>query len=335
MKRRTTRIAAALLVCAAAAVMFCGCPNKSAERTGQRKVAGRIGGDDIAALQNQSRFKTRAELRGYLMKKIICPVHNMDLVMDEKAAPDCDNRRRITMMIDRMMDTGWSVEEIEASIPLLSQGVSMISDMTSEKSCDPGGGALKLDFFLMSHCPYGLRYVDQILPAMLAEFGQLLVWEPHFIVDFDAKGNINSLHGQPEVDEDKFQICVAHEIGNATWLSYARCYAAEINGAFSKAQSSGKQPPDEKAIFNSSHNTCASKAGISPAAIGGCVKSKSADYLRKDAELAKRWDTMASPSAVFNCNKKFNGGAVPYPQAKPHICGIFPEGKRPPVCEKL
>jgi len=333
MKIGKMKIAAAVLVCAAAAALLCGCPNKNAPRTGERKMASRTGGEDIAALQNQSQFKTRAELRAYFAKKIVCPVHNMTLDMDEKAAPDCDARQKILMTLDRMMDTGWTKEEIEASIPLLRQGVSMISDMMNEKSCDPGGGAIKLDFFLMSHCPYGLRYVDQILPAMLAEFGQLLVWEPHFIVDFDDKGNISSLHGPSEVDEDKFQICVAHDIGNATWLSYSRCYSSEINSAFAKAQG-GKQP-DEKAVFISAHNTCAARAGVSPAAIAGCVKTKSADYLRKDNEIARRWDTMASPSAVFNCNKKFNGGAVPYAQAKPHICSVFPEGKRPAVCDKM
>ena len=337
MKLRKTTIAAAVLICAASVALLCGCPNKNAPRTGARNVAGRNGGDDIAALQNQSRFKTRSELRNYFAKKITCPVHNMSLDMDEKAVPDCEDRRKLMMTLDRMMDTGWSIEEIEASIPLMKQGVSMISDMTNERSCAPGGGAIRLDFFLMSHCPYGLRYEDQILPAMLAEFGQLLVWEPHFIVDFDEKGNINSLHGQPEVDEDRFQICVAREIGNATCLSYARCYATEINAAFAKVQAGGKQPDanSQGAIFVSVHNTCAVRAGVSVAGITGCVKTKSADYLRKDNELARRWDAMASPSAVFNCNKKFNGGATPYLQAKPHICGVFPEGQRPPVCDRM
>ncbi|MFA6451627.1 MAG: hypothetical protein WCX65_19305 [bacterium] len=334
MKMRTAKIAAALLICATAAVMFSGCPKKPADRDGQRKIASRVGGDDIAALENQSRFKNRAELRSYLASKIVCPVHNMNLVMDEKSVPSCENRQKIMMTIDRMMDTGWSIEEIEASIPLIQQGVSMISDMANEQSCEPAGGALRLDFFLMSHCPYGLRYVDQILPSMLAEFGQLLIWEPHFIVDFDAQGKISSLHGQPEIDEDMFQICIAREIGNATWLSYARCYASEINREYANAQNGGKQP-DQKTIFNKVHTTCAAKAGVSIAATDSCVNSKAAGYLKKDSELAKRWDTMASPSAVFNCNKKFNGGAVPYTQAKPFICGIFPENARPPVCEKL
>jgi hypothetical protein len=333
MKNGTKRAVALALAVAAAAVLFAGCPKKQgAAPGGGSRVANRYAENEIPALQNQSRFKTRAELREYLMKKIVCPVHNMDLKMDEKTAPDCKERPKIMMTVDRMLDTGWTIEEIEASIPLIRQGASMITDMVNEKSCEPGGGVLKLDFFLMSHCPYGLRYVDQILPAILAEFGQLIVWEPHFIVDIDAKGNVNSLHGQPEVDEDKFQICVSHDIGSATWLSYARCYATEINAVYTKAQQAGKQPPDEKTVFNNVHNTCAQRAGISPAAVAGCIKSKSLDYLRKDTELTKKWETNASPTAVFNCTKRFNGGATPYQQAKPHICGIFPEGKKPAVC---
>lgn len=327
------RIAVTLfLAVAVAGLMFAGCPKKQGTPATGRRAVNRFAENEIPALQNQTRFKTRAELRDYLMKRMVCPVHNMDLKMDEKLSPDCAERQKMMMTIDRMLDTGWTIEEIEASIPLMRQGVAMVTEMVNEKSCQPEGGAVKLDFFLMSHCPYGLRYVDQILPAMLAEFGQLILWEPHFIVDIDDKGNVKSLHGQPEVDEDKFQICVAHDIGNATWLSYARCYSTEINSVYNKAQQSGKQPPDEKVVFKTVHDTCAARAGVNPAAIATCVKSKSLDYLRKDTELAQKWDTTGSPTSVFNCNKRFNGGAVPYQQAKPHICSLFPDDKKPAVC---
>jgi len=327
MRRRKLAVAAAICVCAA--VMFlCGCSKKE-QAPGERATSRSEG--KIVALENQSRFKTRAELRDYLAKKIICPAHNMNLVMDEKSAPDCDFRRRLLVTVDRMIDTGWTIEEIETTLPLLQQGQSMTVDIPNDNSCAPGDGSMKLDFFVMSHCPYGLRYEDQVLPSMLAELGQLVRWEPHFITDTDAKGNITSMHGQAEVDEDKFQVCVAREIGNATWLSYARCYSSEINRIYQQAQSTGKQP-DEKSVFGSAHNTCATKAGVNPAAVAECVKSRANDLLRKDAELSKRWGTHASPSAVFNCNVKFQGGAVPYKDAKPYICAAFPQDKLPTVC---
>ncbi len=329
MTRRTLSVTVVICLCAGA-MLLCGCSKKTVPAAGERG-ANRSDGK-VIALENQKRFKTRAELREYLAQKIICPAHNMNLIMDEKSAPECDARRQILIAIDRMIDSGWTIEEIEATIPLLRQGQSMMVDIPNEKSCLPDDGSIRLDFFVMSHCPYGLRYEDQVLPSMLAELGQLVKWEPHFVVDIDAKGNINSMHGQPELDEDKFQICVAREIGNATWLSYARCYASEISRIYQQSQAAGKQPPDEKTVFAGAHNTCAARAGVNPAAVAECVKSRSADLLRKDNQLSKRWSTHASPSAVFNCNVKFQGGAVPYADAKPYICSLFPKDKLPAVC---
>jgi len=172
-------IAAALTAILLPALAACGCSKKA---PAGKQAASRDDGQ-IVALQNQSRYKSRVELRDALASQVICPQHNIDLLTDQKLNPDCGMRRQIIILVDRMIDTGWSLEEIEDALSLIRQGQSLMTVMRNEKSCAPMGGA-KIDIFLMSHCPYGLRYTQEILPKMVRDFGESLAFVPHFIVDF-------------------------------------------------------------------------------------------------------------------------------------------------------
>lgn len=323
-KRHAILMTVVLFVLALAAA---GCPAKKPAAP----AVGRPSDADIVALHNQTRFKTRAELRDYIASRIVCPIHNLDLLADEKSNPDCPARSSFLVVVDRMIDTGWTLEEIETSLNIFKQGRSLFETMRNEQSCVPGPGKIKLDFFLMSQCPYGMRYDEQILPAMVADLGESLVWEPHFIVDFDQSGNMKSLHGQPEIEEDQYQICIAREKGNDAWMQYAQCYAVGLNQARANAQQAGKAV-DMATLFKSTRDNCLSSKGIDKASVEKCVAQKSKEYLRKDKELVDKWGTAASPSAVYNCNTKFQGGATPYEIVKPFICRLYEPDKQPAAC---
>jgi hypothetical protein len=302
----------------------CGCPAKKDKPvTAYPRTANNT-------MESQKRFDTRMELRNYIASKIVCPIHNNDLLTDEKLNPGCPARSEFMTMVDRMIDTGWTLDEIEASLRLLNQGKSMMEPIPGAKSCSPGDGRLKLDFFLMSHCPYGMRYTEQILPVMLGELGQNIEWTPHFIVDFQQDGKIHSLHGQPEVEEDQYQICIARETGINQWLGYSGCYSREVSKARVSQPKTGGSDPN--AGFKAAREACLKSNNIDAVVVRKCVDSNSIEYLRQDAALTNRWNVKSSPGAVFNCSAIFNGGAMPYDQAKPQICALYGD-RLPDACK--
>ncbi|MFH0860114.1 MAG: hypothetical protein V1921_02840 [Candidatus Altiarchaeota archaeon] len=69
-------------------------------------------------------------------------------------------------------------------------------------------GVAKLDFYVMSQCPYGTQVEDAILPV-LKKLGASVDFSLNFIANEGAGGAFASLHGQPEVEGDIVQLCAA------------------------------------------------------------------------------------------------------------------------------
>jgi len=87
-----------------------------------------------------------------------------------------------------------------------------VPDDTSQKTKPAGQyGTVKLDFYVMSQCPYGTQVVDAIAPV-LEKLGDIVDFNLHFIATDLGNGNFNSLHGQPEVEGNIVQLCaIKHE----------------------------------------------------------------------------------------------------------------------------
>ncbi len=69
------------------------------------------------------------------------------------------------------------------------------------------GQPVKLDFYVMSQCPYGTQVEDAIAPV-LVKFGNAVDFSLEFIGRTTETG-FDSLHGQPEVEGNKVQLCAA------------------------------------------------------------------------------------------------------------------------------
>lgn len=78
----------------------------------------------------------------------------------------------------------------------------------------PTGGSseqVKLDFYVMSQCPYGTQVEDGIAPV-LEKLGDSVDFNLNFIATESADGSFTSLHGQTEVDGNIVQLCaIEHE----------------------------------------------------------------------------------------------------------------------------
>jgi predicted DsbA family dithiol-disulfide isomerase len=69
-------------------------------------------------------------------------------------------------------------------------------------------GTAKLDFYVMSQCPYGTQVEDAVKPV-LDKLGNSIVFTLNFIASENADGTFSSMHGQAEVDGDMMQLCAA------------------------------------------------------------------------------------------------------------------------------
>jgi len=68
----------------------------------------------------------------------------------------------------------------------------------------------RLDLFVMSQCPFGAQVVE-VLPAVLDHFGRnrsKIDLSVRFIGSADEEGELSSMHGPAEVEEDLRQVCV-------------------------------------------------------------------------------------------------------------------------------
>lgn len=81
----------------------------------------------------------------------------------------------------------------------------------------------KLDLFVMSQCPYGTKALDA-MEEVLENFGDKIDFNIHYIANEKQDGTFQSLHGQPEVDENIRELCaIKHYPENYEYMDYIWC----------------------------------------------------------------------------------------------------------------
>ncbi len=138
-----------------------------------------------------------------------------------------------------------------------------------------------LDLFVMSHCPYGTKGLDA-MKEVLDNFGKDIKFNIHYIATEKNDGSFQSLHGQPEVDEDIRELC-AKKYYPHNYMDYIWCRNKDIKGDWTK---------------------CA--ANFSK--INQCFKSNEGkQLLAKNIKLADKLQIGASPTWLVNNKYLFNG----------------------------
>jgi predicted DsbA family dithiol-disulfide isomerase len=143
-----------------------------------------------------------------------------------------------------------------------------------------------LEAFIMAQCPYGIMGVGS-MKDVLAAFGKDMSFQIHYIAE-EANGEVQSMHGPGEVEEDIRALCAAKLYGKANkYLDYVWCR--------------GKGAPTDD------WKTCCTGA-IKADAIEKCATSdEGKNLLKEDLKLAKALDIAASPTWVVNGKTTFNG----------------------------
>jgi hypothetical protein len=143
-----------------------------------------------------------------------------------------------------------------------------------------------LEVFIMSRCPYGMLGV-KAMKDVLGAFGADMAFTIHYIAD-EVNGQLDSMHGPTEVDEDLRALCAAKAYGKKNaYLDYLWCRADAAPDADWKACATGAIKADV----------------LEKCATGDEGKA----LLAEDLKLAKALDIAASPTWVVNGKTVFNG----------------------------
>ena len=166
-------------------------------------------------------------------------------------------------------------------------------DLTCRKE-KPG----RLDLFVMSQCPYGVKALDA-MKKVLPHFKGKLKFRVHYIAEERKDGSFSALHGQPEVEENIRQLC-AYKLypRKDQYLRYIWCRNGDIR--------------------SDQWRRCADTGNMSARRLGLCVKREGTRLLAKDIRLAKTLEVRASPTWLVNNRHKFSG--ISAEAIRLHVC---------------
>jgi len=159
--------------------------------------------------------------------------------------------------------------------------------------------ARRLDLFVMSQCPFGVKALNA-LPEFIDAFKyDGISVNINYIADEMPDGSFKALHGQPEVDENIRQLCaINYYPKDYKYLEYIVCR--------------------NKDIRSSDWKRCAMN-GIDPDVIRRCADgSEGRRLLSKNLKFARQLEIGASPTWLANNKFKFSGIAPE--QIKKQFC---------------
>jgi len=170
----------------------------------------------------------------------------------------------------------------------------------------------KVEFFVMSQCPYGTQGEQGIAPVMDKMGGDV-----DLVIDFigkDESGQLTSMHGESEVKGNRVQLC-AMKYHPAQALKFINCMNRDPRG------------------IPGNWEGCAQELGLKTAKLKACYEgTESAELLRASFAKAKARSVQASPT-IFIGGKPYKGarGELAFSRA---ICEAFPKDK-PALCATL
>ena len=173
------------------------------------------------------------------------------------------------------------------------------------------GERVKLEFYVMSKCPYGVKVMDGIAPALKA-FGPNLDFSMDYILS-DRTGELKSMHGQPEWDGNVLELCAIKH------------YPERYMDMISCMNKTWRKIPDN-------WEACTKEVGFNTDTIRGCFEgSEGNELLLASAAKAKERKASGSPTIFMN-DESYRGGRSSSDFIRA-ICGKF--NTKPEICSNL
>jgi len=185
---------------------------------------------------------------------------------------------------------------------------------TNLQSPNYEGEQVKLDFYVMSQCPYGTQVVDAIAPVK-QELGAALDLNINYIANDLGNGQYKSLHGQNEVQGDIVQLC-AMKYNPEKYLDMVVCQ-----------NQNAQQIP-------ANWESCAQQKGLNVEDIKTCYEGdEGKDLLTQSIQESSNAGASASPTIYLNGQQYVSGrkttdflrAVCNEFQDKPEACNNIPE----------
>jgi|TARA_Y100000310_G_scaffold329278_1_gene398807 hypothetical protein len=179
-------------------------------------------------------------------------------------------------------------------------------------------GNVKL--FIMSQCPYGT--IAQGTLGEVVEAMPDLDWEIFFIANDNGDGTFESLHGQPEVQEDMLQTCILKYVPEH-YFEYAEEYKNAYDACGAEMQTTQDYGAYQSCLATIDTDSIMKKIGINTGQMLICMSSfEGPDLLTTNVALADSLEIGASPTFLFNNN--IIGGGSTAESLKQSICALNP-----------
>jgi len=203
--------------------------------------------------------------------------------------------------------------KLAGSLSLVPDSSSTTQTQNQETQEIPKSDKPKAELYVMSFCPYGNRAEDTMLPVYNL-LKNKVDFNVHYIVSVSGDA-VQSLHGQPEVDENIRESCVLTNNGLDKWWAF-------INYVNDNCGSDG-----------SCWKQAAQQAGVSEASISSCVSTKGLSLMKEEADASDAAGVSGSPTLIINGVETTSvyqyGNSEAYKQA---ICSAFTTA--PEECEE-
>lgn len=159
----------------------------------------------------------------------------------------------------------------------------------SETNTTYTGNKVKVEFYVMSQCPYGTQVENAIAPV-LENMGDAIDFHLDYIVTETAPGVFQSLHGAKEVTGNIVQLCAAKYYPKD--YQYMKMIVCQNNDA---------------ANVDTNWEACARQNGMDVEKLRSCLNSEEGKtLLRESMQKAQARNARGSPTMYFN-NEQYNG----------------------------
>ncbi|MBU0472148.1 MAG: hypothetical protein KKF65_05965 [Nanoarchaeota archaeon] len=176
---------------------------------------------------------------------------------------------------------------VSGIIGLIILVVAVVLGLIFSSKSDTGSEPeVVFDLYAMSQCPYGVQAETEAIKAA-QRFDGAVDLNVYFIVQ--SVGDVfQSLHGQPEVDENMRQVCI-QELYPDLFQEYLLCFAPGYTSA------------------ESQYAKCISEISLDSDSIFSCVRDKGVELLKASEAKSKEVGASASPTMYLN-NEPYSGG---------------------------
>lgn len=180
---------------------------------------------------------------------------------------------------------------------------------------------VKLDFHIMSKCPFGVKVVQALTPVM-EKMGDNIELNVEYI-GREKDGELTSMHGEPEVQGDILQLCARKHGDDEQWLNFLKCQNEEW-----------RKIPE-------GWEKCAETAKLDKAKMKGCYEGdEGKELLRASFKKSQEAKATGSPT-IFLAGEPYRGGrsessfgraiCAKFSDEKPKYCADIPAPIKVPV----